>query len=383
MIDSREQLSTGARRGVPLRLVRRRGFTIVELLVAVAIIIVLLSLLIVAMSAAAKSGQTVRTKAQMNSIHQGMVMFKEQIGYVPPVLGPSSSPIDRLRELFVPPSPASATYNNDVQDYWSSCAIAEYLIGYGNHWQDGYGQVNGMTPAADNIHDWDAESGAGIRHPGSDGVWEASIIGNGSLCYRMGGNGTCNPNTGYSRAETNPLESDKGKVYGPFLELKDDRLVAAISGYDANNQPILHFPGDPLPAGVTYDSLPKTVVDYWGVPIRYYRQPYPRGAIAEAFRSGVDYNGNNNAYDDRLPSLADVFLLRGYSLPSGALNDGLADASGDTATTAELAAAKFAIFSCGADKRSNRNVRNDSGFDGDSDGKPDDLNRDNIVQVGP
>jgi type II secretory pathway pseudopilin PulG len=382
MTDSREHSMTAARRGLRARL-RRRAFTIVELLVAVAIIIVLLSLLIVAMSAAAKSGQKTRTQFLMGSIQQGMVQFHASIGYYPPVLGPSSTPIDRLRELYLPPVPGSATYVNDMQDYWSSCAIAEYLLGYGNHWQDGYGLVTGTTPAPDGLHDWDTESGGGIRHPGTDGVWDSTLSGTGSLCYRMGGNGSCNPNTGYNRGETNLVEMDKGKVYGPFLDLKDKDMVAAISGYDASNQPILHFPGDPLPSGVTWESLPKTLVDYWGVPIRYYRQPYPRGALSGTFRTGVDYNNNGNSYDDIIPSLADVFLLRPYSVKDGAAANGAADSTGDLTTTSELAAARFAIFSHGPDKRSNRNVRNDSLFDGDSDGKPDDLNRDNIVQVGP
>src|SRR5262245_30191320 len=223
MTASREPIETGARTGS----IRRRGFTIVELLVAVTIIIILLSLLIVAMSAAAKSGQKTRTQFLMASIQKGLVQFEQQIGYFPPVLGPDSTPVDRLRELLQPPMPGSATYANDAQDYWSSCAIAEYLLGYGNHWQDGFGMVTGYTPI-DNLHDWETETGLGIRHPGDDGVWGSTLSGGGALCYRMGGTGSCNPVSGYARGEGTPLEIDKGKVYGPFLDLKDERLVAAI-----------------------------------------------------------------------------------------------------------------------------------------------------------
>src|SRR5262245_56892486 len=63
-----------------------RACTIIELLVAVAIIILLLRILIVAVNAATKTGQKARTQALMTAISQGLVHFKAEIGYLPPVL---------------------------------------------------------------------------------------------------------------------------------------------------------------------------------------------------------------------------------------------------------------------------------------------------------
>ena len=188
-----------------------RGFTIVELLIVIAVIILLLSILIVAVNAATRTAQSANTLTLMNSMKQALVRFKADIGYYPPLFGPppgpgfgGSSP-DFLRQLFPPPNRALLSdqeYRERIQDWWSSAAMAEYLLGYGNHEQDGYG----IVPANEPIRRWDQETPpTGIRHPGSDGVWGASVAGAGDLLSRMATTGSVFA----------PNAVDQGKVYGP------------------------------------------------------------------------------------------------------------------------------------------------------------------------
>jgi type II secretory pathway pseudopilin PulG len=91
MLSQRAPISTVPQAGLPHRIPLRdaRGFTIIELLVATAIIILLLSILIVAVNAANRTGQKTRTQFLLGSMKQALVRFKEDIA-VPAVLGASS-----------------------------------------------------------------------------------------------------------------------------------------------------------------------------------------------------------------------------------------------------------------------------------------------------
>jgi type II secretory pathway pseudopilin PulG len=349
-----------SRAGARMRLrPNRAAFTIIELLVVTAVIILLLSIVLVAMNAATKTSQQARTAALMDSIKKGMIRFKGDIGYYPPVMGPDNSPVEDLRMLFQPPNPAGlggAAYGAALQDWWSSCVIAEYLVGYGNHRQDGYGKVEGAPPISDYAEE---NPPLGIRHPGPDGIWGA---GTNPITHRMGG--PSHP------SEPNATARDQGKVYGPYLELRDERLLGSTDGTMANGNPRIFFPGD---AG--YDpTKPHILVDYWGSPIRYYRRPYPPGALNQSYRANTDINRDGVVNDaDRIPRLSDVFVLRPQTIKSGSEVSGLSDGNGVTATTAQLENAEFAILSAGGDRRLNQNVTVDAeGF-----------NKDNIVEVGP
>lgn len=326
-----------------------RGFTIVELLIVIAVIILLLSILIVAVNAATRTAQSANTLTLMNSMKQALVRFKADIGYYPPLFGPlpglgfgGSSP-DFLRQLFPPPDPAlPASYPERIQDWWSSAAMAEYLLGYGEGRYDGYGYVDlGETPTL------------GIRDPGPDGVWGAVT------------NPSPPPGDGSLGARNPPLD---GKVYGPYLELKDERLLGSTNGtFDpASGNPRVFFPGD----GNYNPDHPKIIVDYWGNPIRYYRKVYPAGALQSVYRSF------NPA--DHTPTLSDVFVLRPFDLKPGSAIDGIPDQNpnipgGDTSITHALRTAEFALVSAGPDRALEQDVRRDAK----------EFNKDNIVELGP
>jgi len=346
---------------------RRRGFTLVEMLIVVAVIVILLGILIVGLNQATKRAQMTHTQTLMNSMNQALVRFKSDIGYYPPVLDDDRS----LNYQTGGSSPFPSTPWQDEDDYiekvqkWSSVtSLAEYLIGYGNHRQDGYGYV----PGAQAIQDWDLEQPPlGIRHPGPDGVWGA-LAGAGELGDRM------HPRDGPYSIETDPRPYDQGKVYGPYLELGDERLLGALVP-DTSDYKIV-FPGQ-----ADYDpDAPKVIVDYWGNPIWYHRRLHPPGVLKQSYRS-LDYDGDGKP--DPVPKLSDVICLRSYYIPPGQSVDAvIQDENGDPSTTVGLQSAEFALFSPGPDKVSDHELAEDEGrlpyrID------PNQYNRDNIVEAGP
>ena len=107
-----------------------------------------------------------------------------------------------------------------------------------------------------------------------------------------------------------------------------------------------------------YDIRPKVILDYWGTPIRYYRNPY----------NGGDPGATIDSLD-----LADVFSLRPWSFKEGVLVEGVADSNGDRSSSSQLQSAEFALMSLGADRRQTPGTRVDQ----------DEFNSDNIVELGP
>jgi len=328
------------------------------MLVTVAIIVLLLTVVIVALSQAARGAQRARTQFLMSSISQGLTAFKGDHGYLPPILGRDPSvPIPEAqkthRDGYAPPDPTTSNYLQQLQQYRSATSLAEYMLGYGDRRQDGYGRVGAGLAGSPG----DRETPVlGFRSPGDDGVWGAwtnprpNFPATGSLFSRNPG-GVVNP------ANLNPFGAPNvnanndvivGQTYGPYISLADERLLGAITP----NGDIV-FPGE----GEYDATLPKVIVDYWGQPILYYRRPHqPRNPAAADLRT----------------HLGDVFALRPWSIPPGQDIDGAADAAGDTGSTRTLRAAEYALFSAGPDRTFDEAQRND----------PDGFNRDNIVELG-
>jgi len=366
-----------------------RAFTIVELLVVIGIVIVLVGLLIVAVRAATRSAQGANTRALMSSIKQALVRFQGDVGYLPPVLGdPSPDDLSTdnhdLRRLFDPrgqdlrwngsadevmpqymqagngaPAPNHGTYIANVQNWYSVTTLAEYLLGYGHHEQDGWG----ITPNSTYTGEVPA---TGIRNPDRDGVWGATI-------YDRNNNGVLGEledRMGYpGRGGAVPANVDRGQVLGPYLELKDERAIAAVDWNEDEDRIEVIFPGSPR-----YDpELPKTIVDYWGNPIRYYRRVYAPGSLATPYTP--PRNPTSTTDVTHTPTLSDVFVLRPYEVADGAAIDDrlFPDGRGDTTTSSALQSAMFALLSAGPDNAIDPADRVDPGF----------LNEDNLVELGP
>jgi len=335
------------------------AFTIIELLVTVAIIILLLGLLLVGLQQAARAAQVAQTKTLMSSINRALVSFKTDVGYYPPVLGHGSGngaqqagQLGFCRDLLVPP-----TSNATIQPWNSFTSLPEFLLGYGSRTADGYGVVTrpppGTVPQANDPMGWREDPRLGIRHPGRDGVWGAVATPNAGTA-----SGTFGARNGFNLQGTpNPDDSKRfaGKPLGPYLELKDAVFLGGITDYNTST-------GEPTIVRATeapnFDALPKCIVDYWGRPIRYYRRPYTVpdcSTVATGFNCG------------------DFFALRPQSFGQGTDVDGVADGSNDTSTSRELQSAEFALLSYGPDKSWDPTVRADAqGY-----------NKDNIVEAGP
>ena len=351
---------------------RVRAFTIIELLVTVAIIILLLGLLLVGLQQAARAAQVAQTKTLMSSINRALVSFKTDVGYYPPVLGRrggnGSQPVGQAgfaRDLLAPPSLDATPSNADVQavQAWNSfTSLPEYLLGYGPRSADGFGvDVRSSSPQGTAVL-LEAPP-LGIRHPGSDGAWGAWTPTNLALPAGVFQGRSVNVSNPQLDNDVN-ARTFRGKPLGPYLELKDTALLGGITDYNVTT-------GEPTVVRATespdFESLPKCIVDYWGRPIRYFRKPY-RMPDCAALRPKVATGPDAGGFD-----CGDFFGLRPQSFAQGTDVDGFADAQGDTSTSRELQTADFVLLSYGPDKSWDPFTRADAqGY-----------NKDNIVEAGP
>lgn len=354
-----------------------KAFTLIELLITISIIVLLVSILTIALTSARTAAKIAETQSRLTALSAATIRFKEDIGYYPPVL-------DNNRNLLnsIPPFP-DTSYRRNVQDWYSITSPAEFLIGYGDRNDDGYGRLPNSVPGDD---DFDEIPRFGIRHPSMDGVWRAT-----------------DPLAGDGDADLWELEDrapfTRGKLYGPYLEVENEqmfgRLVFESDGTTPLIDPVtgqtkIFYPEDP-----GYDpSGPMVIVDSWGTPIRYYRLLYPLPQPLDQTRPHVSiakfYPPSNN-YDR--PTLSDYFVLRPSVFEQGKVvdatrpdfMDGLTVVTGDTSTTFELQSGQFSYFSAGPDQQSNRFIRADLlGLpDNDDEDATDEANLDNLVEVGP
>lgn len=343
----------------------RRGFTLTELLVVVAIIVTLIGSLVVALGAAAKRAQAANTTALMSAISTGLGKFEGDFGYLPPVLGPrdTGAPASgRGRDVVRIGDVGAGGVVQRQQDWISYTTLAEYLIVYGHRGEDGYGRVAGGAAGPG-----DREAPPfGIRSPGPDGAFgsidspQPALAANpafrGYYRARNPARLAAPPAVGNVNWNTQPVE---GRVFGPYLDQIDERLLGGVTGYQANGRPTIVTADQGVP---NFDLLPKVLLDYWGEPIAYYRRPYG----GDDLRSTVaDANGN-------LANLGDIYALRGWEIAPGDQSVGAPDASGDDSSSAHLKGASFALLSTGPDRSFNRTVRRDDA----------EFNKDNIVQTG-
>ncbi len=345
----------------------RPGFTLLELLVTVAIIVSLLGLLLVGLGKASEFAKVAKTKSLMQTLMSGLAQFKEDTGYYPPVLGVgaggvsvASLPGERgfARDLLRPPtfSNASNPTQNEidtVNGWWSVTSLPDYLLGYDTREFDGYG-FDALNPSNNSPGSREIPP-VGVRHPGRDGVWGAALNPRSMASGAIGFYRQRNPGNG-AGGNPNAWNGDgvRGAVLGPYLNLKDADILGGIAGVDAQGEPVV------LRAEETadFDLLPKCFIDYWGRPIRFYRRGY-NALDPSSFSS--DFN------------LGDVIALRPQSIAPGTEYDGYRDANNDSSSTRALVAAEFALMSTGPDRSWDASTRVDAAG----------RNADNIVEVGP
>ncbi|MBL9140689.1 MAG: type II secretion system protein [Phycisphaerae bacterium] len=354
----------------------RRGFTVVELLIVIGIVIAILSTVLVGLAAANRRAQIANTEFLMDSMVSAVARFKADTGYLPPTLGvpnivnsgaPSTAfgTLGWARDLVDPPALAASAGGNywdawsnadrtALQRYSSVTSMPEYLLGFGDRSEDGYGMIlgaGGALPAAGSPGSREQPT-LGIRNPGRDGVWGAK------LNPRPGNNGNglfASRNLASANAAGNNDSSGylKGKSLGPYLELKDDNRIGALTGFAADGTPQVAKPGEIN----NFDLAPKVILDYFGKPIIYYRRGYVN----------QDPRTTNDAW-----TLGDVVALRPSRFGEGDALNAMPDGNNDGSASREMKSAGFALLSFGPDQRVNWDVRADTaGF-----------NADNIVRSG-
>ena len=352
----------------PARQPRPRAFTLTELLVVVAIVVLLLGTLFVAINAASKRAQVAKTQFLMNTISAGLAQFNTDFGYHPPVLGrkDTGGGATALGRDVVRFNDSVVAGGNDIerqQNWYSYTTLAEYLLGYGHRGEDGYGIIRGGPSGTGNKEN----PPFGIRSPGADGCWGAIDAPQPGFVNFKGYYRARNPaRLSAPPAVTSNLwnaQAVEGRVYGPYIDSIDERLIGGLTGFDASGRPSIVTNDQLGPnSAVNFDTLPKCILDYWGEPIAYYRSPY----------GGDDLRSNVPAQDGGFLDLGDVFVLREWEIDTSEQNQGAADISGDTSSSAALKGASFALVSRGGDRSYDRTVRRDVG----------EFNKDNVVQAG-
>ena len=361
----------------------KRAFTLIELLITISIIVILISMLTLALAQARTAAQIADTQSRLTSLKNATIRFKDDIGYYPAVL-------DLRRAMAVLPDfPGPDTgnfqtmYRFQAQEWFSITSPAEFLIGYGDQSQDGYGRLPDSQPTDSDYPDVPRH---GIRHPGLDGVWRATDE------FAVTGNWTM----------SDRVPSTRGKLYGPYLNLENDQMYGRIA-FDSDvpivdpvtNEVKVFYPGDPnynIIDPVTGLSNPMVIVDSWGSPIRYYRNMYPKPSNPTATQTGIGrVYPQSNLYNK--PTMSDFIVLRPFDFsPESVIDASISDFmngtdvdNGDTSTSFDLQSGEFAYFSVGPDKRANNLIRADVlGNDGNTgDNATDEVNADNIVEIGP
>jgi hypothetical protein len=333
-----------------------------------------------------------------------------------------------MRDVLLPPTKARTNSGSQRKtDQWNSAESkalqkwnsvttpAEYLIGYGDRSCDGYGicgTLPDIPPSAPKQGQREVPR-EGIRSPGMDGAWGACLTpvsvqdvtgASASSNYTGGKFGTglfvsrnlALPSRVAITASANEKGNDdsanilrcqpnlQGKVFGPYLELKDASAIGGIKGLKADGEPdiVRATDGDP-----NFDMYPKCILDYWGNPIRYYRRGY-----MNMTPSSSDASTDGTRFD-----LGDFFALRptradeaDFVDKAEAAREALDDENPDMAidgtmngkdrsSTRRLRAAEFALLSYGPDKKADLTRR--IGFSGPR--KEINVNEDNIVETGP
>lgn len=349
------------------------GFTVVEILVVLGIVIAIIATLLVGLGAASKRARVANTEFLMNSIVTAMASFRKDTGYLPPALGLGATPavtggqptVGWARDLLAPPavsaSPPTQQERTLIQAYRSATTLPEYLLGLGDRSQDGWGVIlenTGGLPTVTTTAGYREQPALGIRNPGTDGVWGALLNprpgtnGNGTFASRN--LVAAGPGQGVAGNLDTKSAFLKGKSLGPYLELKGDEQIGALTGFAADGTPQVAKPGEIN----NFDLAPKVILDYFGKPIMYYRRGY--------------VNGDPKVIDNSW-SLADVVALRPQRFGTGDAIDAAADANGDRSAARAARSAEFGLVSFGPDMRWNPNVRADA----------EGYNEDNITRLGP
>ena len=293
---------------------RRSAFTLIELLVVIAIIVLLVALLAVAFSGALAAGKDAATQSLMNNIQTGMQQFKQDFGYLPPLIDGHKHAMDSI------PDPAQRAMELEEHRYFSPYSLTVYLLGVGDLAPDPMDYGQGEAP---DRHD--GQAGPGFRDPGRDRSW------------------------GGARERDDHMAPTSGRVYGPYIDIGDGTDVlrrARVSDFpfldSADAMEISEFFSWEYEATFGDATGPReaegdlfVLVDRWDMPIRYYKDWPTRADIA----------GTVQTSPNRVP-----IELRSYDSVNQHLTSPLSGSrGGDPLLDPDILRAPYALLSAGAD----------------------------------
>lgn len=231
---------------------KRRGFTLLELLIVIVVITMLLGILSVALVGARDRAKDAKSKQLLSAVSLAVAAYKNEFGFYPPEVGPDGwSRADQR-------SDGDSRWDYDVErEEYTSDGLG-YHVSAGSQFTIAHHLVgrNRMitTPGGDE-RETDGVIGPGLRRP---------TLPNGYL----------------STTDTSFTPPESGRVYSAFLDLSDPKAFVSI----------------PDSAGV--ESV--VVVDAYGKPIRYFNFNDP---TQPAKSLEHDPGGTNATFSERLLSV--------------------------------------------------------------------------------
>ncbi len=234
----------------PARRPAPRGFTLVELLMVIAVTLILAGVLLTAVFGAIRGAKRSNIASQLATIGQGLDAFRNDFDTYPALL--THLDANNNNAVLTPELVGStrqdtlnAAYQAQFHSEWS---LPAYLLGAGD--------LDGDREAS--TEDDDGADGFGLRSPGPSRAWK-------------------NPD-----GEHDPTRT--GRVYGPYLDPGSmDKYVERVvvePGDDGLIDPVENQSALAADAQALF-----RIVDVYGVPIRYYRNwpdqhPADAGGVA-------------------------------------------------------------------------------------------------------
>ncbi len=306
-----------------------RGFTLIELLVSIAIIAILITLVSVGVSHALKTARGVSERQTMVSLNQGVQAFKQEFGFLPPLVTADDDSVPNIRPVEFNPSnaPVINSYGGTVANTKSYNANSVFLEGF----QGGTPQSGGTNMMT---ADWNtaglfqdrrfseyslAYYLVGALPRGVDGV-------DGPGMFKPKADGTFEFATSSNSARVSKVT---GRAYPAFVETarNSPRMLTDLTTSTAKDANLQYT--DPDTKTVKQFVARYKLVSPGGKAYRYYRwSPRKNGPTGVTY---PDATGNLTRAEDGSDLLDVPSLL------------------GDPRSNQDLRSAEYAILSCGPD----------------------------------
>ncbi|MCK4873421.1 MAG: type II secretion system protein [Phycisphaerales bacterium] len=210
-----------------------RAFTIIELMVVIAIIALLMSLMLVGVHGVRDRAKQAKTGQLLTSVKVAVIGYKREFGHLPPEVGPTGLGREDANERGRWDWDVDAEDWSNVVSPGSGFTVAKHLNG-----RNVVANYSGTDREVDGV------SGPGMRRPSVSGGYF------------------------WTGATTSPPPTS-GKVYQPFMEMRDESAFMQTGAIDW---------------GSTSNQRAVMAVDAYGSPIRYYNFEDPGRWVDEPTR---------------------------------------------------------------------------------------------------